>query len=297
MKLFSRKNKGHKLVDEDDMEEEEQDFDNAERRKSLTSAVLVVKDENALIHTSNRNEMARGGAVPKQRAQTQQYTQNRVGAPALFSTTTATQLFGNEKFQPVARPSPTAAVAKKATGEQRGTQELFSIHKLQHQQQLKINSDNSSSSCYSDASSMSIGANNENKSPFVLLDAPPSNEKEIVSPQPAGVSADTTPMIQKSSQQQLISPASGKKGTPSSHRSDQERQHFVRSALRRPFGRENIPPSFIVGLTCSLEYFLIPVSSHNICNSCFCFPAFIIKGMDCVRRYTFLLQREKTMGV
>jgi hypothetical protein len=253
MKLFSRKNKGHKLVDDDDMEEEEQDFEKAERRKSLTSAVLVVKDENALIHTRNRNEMARVGAVPKQRAQTQQYTQNRAGTQVLFSTTTATQSFGNEKLQPVARSSQTAAVVKKAAGEQRGTQELFSMHKLQHQQQLKINGDNSSSSCYSDASSMSIGANNENKSPFVLFDVFPSNEKEIVTPQPAGVSTDNIPMIQKTSQQQLISPASGKKGTPSIHRSDQERQRFVRSALRRPFGRENIPPSVIVGLTCSFE--------------------------------------------
>jgi hypothetical protein len=241
MKLFARKNKGHKLVDDDDMEEEEQDFDEIEKGKSVKSAVLVAKDENALIYTSNR---ADGRAVPK-RAQSQQYLKDRVGAPAMYSRTTSKQLFSNEKLQPVTRPLPPAAAEKKATGEQRGTQELFSMHKLHQQQQLKINGDNSSSSCYSDASSMSIGANNENKSPL-LFDVSPRNKTEIVSPH-------TSPMIQKKSQQHLISPASGKKGTSLSHRSYQERQQFITRALRRPFGRENIPPSVIVGSTCSYE--------------------------------------------
>jgi hypothetical protein len=50
MKLLARKNKGHKLVDDDDMEEEEQDFDEIEKGKSVKSAVLVAKDENALIY-------------------------------------------------------------------------------------------------------------------------------------------------------------------------------------------------------------------------------------------------------
>jgi hypothetical protein len=258
MKLFARKNKGHKLVDDDDMEEAEQDFDKIEKGKSVKSAVLVAKDENALIYTSNR---ADGRAVPK-RAQTQQYLQERVGAPAMYSRTTSKQLFSNEKLLPVTRPLPPAAAEKKATGEQRGTQELFSMHKLHQQQQMKINGDNSSSSCYSDASSMSIGANNENKSPL-LFDVSPSNKTKIVSPQPASVLTNTSPMIQKKSQQHLISPASGKKWTPLSHHSGQERQHFITRALRRPFGRENIPPSVIVGLTCSYEICKLNIFHSN----------------------------------
>lgn len=258
MRLFARKNKGQKLADDDDEEEEEQDFGTIDKRKSPNSAILVVKDENALIRTGNKNEITGGGSVPK-RVEAQQRIQDRVATPTLYSSTTGRQLFNNEKQQPIMRSSTSdtrIAAGKNAKKNPGETQELFSMHKLQQQHQIKNNGDNSSSSCYSDASSISIGANNENKSPS-FFDTSPNEGKEIAghtSQQSSNIAATPT-MIQKSSQYHQITPASAKKQQPiqplvKQPPSDQERLQFVRNALRRPFGRENIPPSVIVSISC-----------------------------------------------
>lgn len=276
---------------DDEEEDEEEGIKNhsGDKNKSPKS-ILGVKDENVLRQANNNKELFDS---PKRAVTPQQQPQHRhITAPSLSSNNTARQLFnGNGKQQPTPPNKTSTIQTNTITSDievQETGQELFPVQKLKEQQQQRKNGDYSSN--YSDASSYLIEVNNENKSPL-LVETTPHSEKtrervrllknlgvnhyttsRNIQQQSINNECYTTPPSittqQSQKQHHLITSASAGKNKhhqqvqklqQPQQRSEKEHLQFVRNALRRPFGRENLPPSVIVSVM-RPPYFFIPKS-------------------------------------
>ena len=243
MKLFARKKKGKKLLDE---EEEENEFKHLSPKKQSPKSILRIKDENSTTLSSRKvGKQSKSGGFDGA-----SFVENATSSTASGSGFAPDQPNGNSTFSTAASPEPTFSDNTKEPMPQASSpqsertrtmdQDLFPVRKLRRDK-------NGSSSSYNSDASSTVTGNHENTSPSFEFNR---QVEQVTLLKNLGklhfeVSQHKAPSRSPPLKQGKSTPRSGRE-LQKKKRSDQEQLQFVRTALTRPFGREYLPPSAIV---------------------------------------------------